>query len=50
MFCLQKIGAEIGKFLTHVIFLSYSYKKWTLSEIENPTYLRTNVVTYVDLI
>ena len=31
MFCLRNIGAEIGEFLTHVIFLSYSYKKRTLS-------------------
>ena len=28
--CLQKTGAEIGEFLTYVILLSYSYKKWTL--------------------
>ena len=28
--CLQNTGAEIGEFLTPLIFLCHSYKKWTL--------------------
>ena len=28
--CFQKTGAEIGEFLTPLIFLCHSYKKWTL--------------------
>ena len=32
--CLQKTGAEIGEFLTPMTFISYSYKKWTLSLIK----------------
>ena len=31
LLCLQKSGAEIGEFLTHLIFLCHSYKKWTLA-------------------
>ena len=30
MLCFQKTGAEIGEFLTPLIFLCHSYKKWTL--------------------
>ena len=31
MLCLQTIGAEIGEFLTYMIFLSHSYKKMVFS-------------------
>ena len=37
--CLQNTGAEIGEFLTPLIFLCHSYKKWTL-ELCNSTYDR----------
>ena len=30
LLCLQESGAEIGEFLTPLIFLCHSYKKWTL--------------------
>ena len=31
LLCLQKSGAKIGEFLTPLIFLCHSYKKWTLN-------------------
>ena len=34
--CLQNTGAEIGEFLTPLIFLCHSYKKWTLGVIHKP--------------
>ena len=32
--CLQNTGAEIGEFLTPLIFLCHSYKKWNLTIVK----------------
>ena len=37
--CFQKTGAEIGEFLTPLISLCHSYKKWTLVTFYEKSYL-----------
>ena len=49
MLCFQKTGAEIGEFLTPLIFLCHSYKKWTLQFLpnHNETLLKGGVHVYL---